>query len=77
MLIQSENRLNVASKIPRKGAKYIRVPAETVLNSHILVQAMAKLETTAIRRAVECLIDELDKRDGEPDFEAEVLEESL
>jgi hypothetical protein len=52
-----------------KVKKPVRLPIETTLTFYILVGALRKLPTVKIREAVHTLIEELDIRHGDPDFE--------
>ena len=55
---------------------YIRVPSSIVLTPHVLLGAMRKLPVDAIHNVIETLIDELNYRFGDPDFEGEPMEDS-
>lgn len=65
-----------ASKRTRKYPSYIRVPTSITLTYRVLSEAMRMLPTEAIHKAVDVLIDELDYRYGDPDFEQEPMEDS-
>jgi len=70
-------RLNnaAASKRKRKYLSYVRVPNSIALTPRVLSEAMRMLPTEAIHKAVDVLIDELDYRYGDPDFEPEPMED--
>lgn len=51
--------------------KRIRIPSDKVLTADILIGALEKLDTPTIRRAITCLIDELDSRDSDCDLESD------
>lgn len=54
----------------------VRVPTSIALTPRVLLEAMRKLPIEAIHETVDELIDELNHRYGDPDFEPELLEES-
>lgn len=54
----------------------VRVPTSVALTPRVLLEAMRKLSIEAIHRTVDELIDELNHRFGDADFEPEPLEES-
>jgi hypothetical protein len=55
----------------------IRMPSEITLSPHVLSGAIRKLRTEDIQKVVDDLIDELNFRDGDPDFEREPAELSV
>jgi hypothetical protein len=62
-----------------RNGKYIRcvrVPTSIALTPRVLLEAMRKLPIEAIHKTVDQLIDELNQRYGDADFEPEPLEES-
>ncbi len=65
-----------APKRPRKHIGYVRVPTSVVLTPRVLSEAMRKLSIKAIHHAVEVLIEELNYRYGDPDFELEPIEDT-
>jgi hypothetical protein len=54
----------------------VRVPTSIALTPRVLLEAMRKLPIEAIHKTVDQLIDELNQRYGDADFEPEPLEES-
>jgi hypothetical protein len=54
----------------------VRVPTSIALTPRVLLEAMRKLPIEAIHETVDELIDELNHRYGDADFEPEPLEES-
>ena len=58
----------------RTRVGYIRVPTSIALTPRVLSEAMRKLPTEALQNVVDLLIDELDCRQPDPDFEPEVME---
>jgi hypothetical protein len=61
---------------PQQGRTRLRVPSDIVLTSRSLAAIGRKLATTELHVLVETLIEELDIRCGDPDFESEPDEES-
>ncbi|WP_428492514.1 hypothetical protein [Rhodopila sp.] len=62
-----------SARLPRHVG-YIRIPTSIALTPRVLSEAMRKLPTEAIENVVDLLIQELDCRQPDPDFEAEVME---
>jgi hypothetical protein len=56
---------------PCKVKKSVRVPIEATLTFRTLVGALRKLPSAEIREAIHTLIEELDIRYGDSDFESD------
>ena len=59
-----------------KALKFVVVPSSVVLTPRTLLWAMRRLSTSEIGAAVEALINELDSRSGDSDFEVDSDAES-
>ena len=61
--------------LQRTGLQCLIIPTQTVLNARTLAGAGRKLTTSELCDLIEELIEELDVRAGDADFEFELFEE--
>ena len=61
-----------ASMSARPFLNYMRLPSDAVLTARVLGGLVCKLDTEKLRELVDVALDELDRRDGDPDMEPDV-----
>jgi hypothetical protein len=68
--------VSVRSVRSYKAVRFVRVPSDLVLTPRVLLGAVRILPTADIQEVIDVLIDELNLRCGDPDFESEPGESS-